>query len=75
MVEVLPPSWLLVGCERAADPRQHLGWGDRAGPPVGVGHQVFKALTLVGVGDRAAQGPPQPLDAVGVGVVGGRRCG
>ena len=55
MVEVLPPSWLLVGCERAADLRQHLGWGDRAGPPVGVGHQVFKALTLVGVGDRAAR--------------------
>jgi hypothetical protein len=37
------------------------------GPPVGVGHQVGQALTPVSVGDRAAQGSPQPLDAVGVG--------
>jgi hypothetical protein len=71
MVEFLPPNRLLVGCERTADLRQHLARGDRARPPVGVGGQVFKALTLVGVGDRAAQGPPQPLDAVGVGIIGG----
>src|SRR6266498_3611276 len=71
MVEFLPQDRLLVGCERAADLRQHLGRRDRLRPPVGVGCQVLEALTLVGVGDRAAQGPPQPLDAVGVGVVGG----
>ena len=70
MVEFLPDSGLLVGCERAADLRQHLGRGDRARPPVGVGDQVCERLAPVGVGDRAAQGPPQPLDAVGVGVVG-----
>jgi hypothetical protein len=67
MVEFLSGNRLLVGCERAADLVEHLGWGDRVGPPVGVGEQVVKPLTLVGVGDRAAQGPPQPLDAVGVG--------
>ncbi len=70
MVEFLPRNRLLVGCEWAADLRQHLGRRDRVGPPVGVGHQVVEALTLVGVGDRAAQGPPQPLDPVGVRVVG-----
>jgi hypothetical protein len=67
MVEFLLDRWLLVGCERAADLRQHLGRGDGVGPPVGVGQQVLEDLTLVGVGDRAAQGPPQPLDPVGVG--------
>jgi hypothetical protein len=70
MVEFLPQDRLLVGCERAADLRQHLRRRDRACLPVGVGHQVFKALTLVGVGDGAPQGPPQPLDAVGVRVLG-----
>jgi hypothetical protein len=39
MVEFLPPNRLLVGGERAADLR-HLRWGDRARPPVGVGHQL-----------------------------------
>ncbi len=34
MVEFLSQSRLLVGCERAADLRQHLGWGDRVRPPV-----------------------------------------
>src|SRR6266508_4571140 len=71
MVEFLCQDRLLVGCEWAADLRQHLGWGDRVGPPVGVGQQVLEELTLVGVGDGAAQGAPQPFDAVGVGVVGG----
>ena len=66
MVEFLPHIRLLVGCERAADLRQHLGRRDGAGPPVGVGHQVGERLALVGVGDRAAQGPPQPLDPVGI---------
>ena len=37
MVEFLPRNRLLVGCERAADLRQHLGRRDRARPPVGVG--------------------------------------
>jgi hypothetical protein len=40
------------------------------GPPVGVGQQVLEDLTLVGVGDHAAKRPPQPLDAVGIGIVG-----
>ena len=66
MIEFLP-NRLLVERERAADLGQHLGRRDRARPPLGVGDQVFKALTLVGVGDRAAQGAPQPLDPVGVG--------
>src|SRR6266705_4434419 len=43
---------------------------DRVGPPVGVGQQLRQGAALVGVGDGAAQGPPQPLDAVGVRVVG-----
>jgi hypothetical protein len=47
MVEFLPPSRLLVGCERAADLRQHPRRSDRACPPVGVCHQVCQALTLV----------------------------
>jgi hypothetical protein len=55
MVEFFLGNGLLVGCERAADLRQHLGWGDRVGPPVGVGQQVLEELTLVGVGDTAAQ--------------------
>ncbi len=55
MVEFLPQNRLLVGCERAADLRQHLRRRDRARPPVGVGYQVCQAVTLVGVGDRAAQ--------------------
>src|SRR6266540_4781869 len=54
MVEFLAENRLLVGCERAADLRQHLGRRDRACPPVGVGHQVLEALTLVGVGARPA---------------------
>jgi hypothetical protein len=40
------------------------------GPPVSVGQQIVKALTLVGVGDHAAKRPPQPLDPVGIGIVG-----
>ena len=40
MVECLVEGRLLVGCERAADLGQHVGWGDRVGPPVGVGQQV-----------------------------------
>ena len=70
MVEFLPDSGLLLEREGAADLRQHLGRGDRVRPPVGIGHQVCQQLTLVGVGDGAPQGPPQPLDAVGVGIVG-----
>src|SRR6266496_2740935 len=45
MVEFLPQDRLLVGCERAADLRQHLGRRDRLRPPVGVGCQVLEALT------------------------------
>jgi hypothetical protein len=71
MVEFLPQIRLLVGCERAANLRQHLRRRDRARPLVGVGHQVRQALTLVSVGDRAAQAAPQPLDAVGVRVTSG----
>src|SRR6266496_5355582 len=43
-VEFLPQNGLLVGCERAADLRQHLRRRDRACPPVGIGHQVCQAL-------------------------------
>jgi hypothetical protein len=50
MVEFLPQIRLLVGCERAANLRQHLRRRDRARPLVGVGHQVRQALTLVSVG-------------------------
>ena len=71
MVEFLSDRRVLVGRERAADLGQHLGWGDRVGPPVGVGDQLYEGLTLVGVGDRAAQAAPQPLDAVGVRVMVG----
>ena len=71
MVEFLRGGWLLVGCERAADLGQHLGRGDGVGPPVGVGYQVGESLASVGVGDGAAQATPQPLDPVGVRVVGG----
>jgi hypothetical protein len=46
MVEFLRGNRLLVGCERAADLRQHPGWGDRACPPVGVGQQVCQRALL-----------------------------
>lgn len=46
MVEFLPQDRLLIGCERAADLRQHLHRRDRARPPVGICHQVFKAALL-----------------------------
>src|SRR6266498_5246129 len=45
MAEFLPSNRLLVGRERAADLRQHLRRRDRACPPLGVGDQIFKALT------------------------------
>ena len=51
MIEFLADGGLLVGCEGAADLRQHLGWGDGARPPISVGHQLPQALALVGVGD------------------------
>src|SRR6266536_2821272 len=70
MVEYLLDRGLLVGCERAADLRQYLRRRDRARPPVGVGQQVFKALTLVGMVAGARKAPPQPLDPVAVGVEG-----
>ncbi len=66
MVEFLRDHRPVIERERAADLRQHLGWGDRVSPPVGVGQQVLEDLTLVGVGDRAAKRAPQPLDAVGI---------
>jgi hypothetical protein len=70
MVECLADDWLLVGGEGAADLGQHLGWGDGVRPAVGVVQQLSQGLALVGVGDTAAQGPPQPLDPVSVRVVG-----
>jgi putative flavoprotein involved in K+ transport len=61
---------LVVGGEGAADLGQHLGWGDGVRPAVGVVQQLSQGLALVGVGDTAAQGPPQPLDPVSVRVIG-----
>jgi hypothetical protein len=49
MAELVLDRRLLVERERAADLRQHLGWGDRARPVVGVGHQLHQDLTPVGV--------------------------
>jgi hypothetical protein len=73
MIEFIPDRRLLVGREWAADLAEHLGWGGGACPPVGVGHQVRQTLALVRMSDRAAQAAPQPLDPVGIGVVG-RGC-
>jgi hypothetical protein len=46
MAEFLPQDRPLIGCERAADPRQHLRRRNRARPPDGVGHQAFNAALL-----------------------------
>src|SRR6266705_1949961 len=70
MIEFLPDRRQLVGRERAADLPEHLGRGDRVRPRIGVSDQVREGPALVGVGDRAAQAAPQPLDAVGLRVVG-----
>jgi hypothetical protein len=47
MVEGLPDRGLVVGCGRAADLRQHLGWGDRVGPPLRVGQQLGQGAAPV----------------------------
>jgi hypothetical protein len=70
MIKLLADTRPLLGRERAADLGQHLGRADRARPRLGVGQQVSQGGTTVGVGDRAAQRPPQPLDPVGIRVVG-----
>src|SRR5262249_55768101 len=62
----------VVGGARAADLAQHDGGGEALGPPVGVGQQRVEGLPLVVMRDRPAQGPPQPLDAVRLGVVARR---
>jgi hypothetical protein len=49
MAEFLPGGWLLVERERAADLRQHLGEGDRACPPVGIGDKAGFPRFLGGV--------------------------
>ena len=69
MIEFLADGGLLLGRERAADLAEHLGWvmvraTGRCRLP------APQRLALVGMGDRSAQAAPQPLDPVGLRVIG-----
>src|SRR5260370_37477082 len=70
--EFLVSGW--SGCvgEGAAHLAEELCWGDGLRPGVGVLKQWQQALERVSVGDTTAQRPPEPFDAVGVWIVGGR---
>jgi hypothetical protein len=58
--------------EGTADLAQDLHWRDVACPTIGVVEQRWEGLACVGMGDGTPQRAPQPLDAVGLRVVG--RC-
>src|ERR687885_1391473 len=58
--------------ERAADLTEDLSWGEGMCPGIGVLQQWWEGLAGVGMRDGAAQGSPQPFDAIGLRVVRGR---
>ena len=55
----------------AADVGEHLSGRQRVGPYRGVVEQLLQRLALMIVRHRRAQSAPEPLDPIGVRVVGG----
>src|SRR5216683_6462850 len=72
MYENLIVSGIDIVGEGAADLAQHVRWRERARPSIGVVQQWRESFAPMGVGDRTSQRAPQPLDAVGLRVIGGR---
>src|SRR3954467_14018317 len=79
----MPPGWLgsvsnilVVGeigvSKRTADLTEDLDGRDGACPDISILQQRREGLTRVGMCDRAAERSPQPLDAVGLRIVGRR---
>ena len=70
MGELLIGGEVRVG-ERAADLTEDLGGGNGVCPGIGVRQQWWEGLTGMRVGDGPAQRSPEPLDTIGLGIIGG----
>src|SRR5919199_3360544 len=58
--------------KRAADLTEDLSWGQPVRPGISVLEQWWESLVGMRVGDGTTKCSPEPLDAVGVRIVGGR---
>jgi len=66
------PRGVQLEREGTATMLEGLGGGEGIGPDCGILDQVWEGLTLMVMGHRVAQPPPEPLDPITVGIVGGR---
>ena len=57
--------------EGAADLAEDIGRRDRVGPGISILQQWGQAVAGMRMRDGTAERPPEPLDAIGVRVVGG----
>src|SRR6266849_6950156 len=68
--EFLVSGWSGWVCEGTANLAEHRYWGEGLSPSVGVFQQERECFACVGVGDNAAERAPQPLNTVGLRIVG-----